>query len=155
MEKINLKLSEILSLLDEIYGVQNQNTGEVIMEGLLKQNFTMGVKYRLNNLGEKLLAEGKIINTLYTELIQKYGEVDEEGRSFIKPSTRIEDGVDENNEPKFRFEPNPNFALFQKEYDSLFNETKEIEYKPFSLSLFADLQTKEHYPIFQRLIEAE
>jgi hypothetical protein len=71
MHKITLKLSDILSLKTEIYGFINSGTHEVLSEGLIRQKLSLPCKYWLNDLGKKLLAEEKAIESLHNELVIK------------------------------------------------------------------------------------
>jgi uncharacterized protein with HEPN domain len=79
MEKISLKLGDILQLESEINGYTNPNTGDQVLKGFLKQNLSIILKYELSELGETLSKERKKIETLRDELIQKYGETDNNG----------------------------------------------------------------------------
>jgi hypothetical protein len=132
MERIKLKLSEILLLKTEIYGLQNQGTGESLTKGLLKQELPYLVKYWLYNLGDKVIMEENIINRLRDELVLKYGEIDTNGNTTIPISIESVE-VLQNGTEKKSYKVNPNFVEFQKEYNIILNEEKEIEYKPFKL----------------------
>lgn len=153
MEKIKLKLSEILSLKSEIYGMQNNSTGEVLSKGLLKQELPYYVKYWLHNLGNTITEQDTLINKIREELIVKYGETDANGSTSI--SISIEDGFDvlEDGTQKPKYVVNPKFLEFQREFEKLLNEEKDIEYKPFKLSDLEKMTTDEFYPIFNKLIE--
>lgn len=155
METIKLKLSEILSLKSEIYGVQNTSTGEVVTKGLLKQELPYYVKYWLHNLGNVVTEQDTLINKLREELIQKYGETDANGS--ISVAFSIEDGFDvaEDGTQKPKYIVNPKFIEFQSEFEKVLNEEKEIEYKPFKLSDLEKMTTDEFYPVLNKLIEKE
>jgi hypothetical protein len=47
-----------------------------------------------------------------------------------------------------------NFLEFNKEYDTLLNEVKELEYRPFELSELASIETEANYDVFFKLIKA-
>ena len=47
-----------------------------------------------------------------------------------------------------------NFIEFNKEYDTLLNEVKELEYRPFELSELASIETEANYDVFFKLIKA-
>jgi hypothetical protein len=113
METVKLKLSEILSLKSEIYGMQNNSTGEVLSKGLLKQELPYYVKYRLHNLGNVITEQDTLINKIREELIVKYGETDVNGSTSI--SISIEDGFDvaEDGTQKPKYVVNPKFLEFQ------------------------------------------
>jgi len=133
MNKITLKLYEILLLKDEIYGIPNKN-----IEGLLKQEIPYPVKYWIHDLGKKILGENEIITKLHNELVIKYGD----DTSTVQP-TITENG---------QITVNPKFTEFKAEYNALINEEKEIEYKPFKLEDLKDMKTKEYYSTFNKLI---
>jgi hypothetical protein len=155
MEKIELTLEEIVRLKAEIYGTQNQQTGEVLTEGLLKQEIPHSVKYWIHKTGETATTEETIVNKLRDELILKYGETDEAGNTSI--SVSVDAGVEtaEDGTEKKLFKLNPKFIEFQKELDDILLQKKEIEYKPFKLDSFDKMTTKEDYPVFNKLIVAE
>jgi len=155
METIKLKLSEVLSLKSEIYGAQNPSTGEFSTKGLLKQELPYSVKYWLHNLGNKVTAEETVINKLRDELILKYGDTNADGSTGV--SVSVEDGVEvlEDSTERKLFKINPKFIEFQKEFEAVLNEEKEIEYKPFKLDDFEKMVTDEDYPMLQKFIVAE
>jgi hypothetical protein len=155
MEKIELTLDEILKLKTEIYGTQNQQTGEQLTEGLLKQEIPHPVKYWIHKIGDISSAEEVIVSKLRDELISKYGETDANGNIGI--SVSIEAGVEtaEDGTEKKLFKVNPKFIEFQKEFEAILLQKKEIEYKPFKLTDFNKMTTKEDYPTFNKMIVAE
>ena len=124
MEKITLKLGDILQLESEINGYTNPNTGDQVLKGFLKQNLSIILKYELSELGETLTKERKKIETLRDELIQKYGETDDNGGVMVK---MVFEEKDENGEV-ISTVINPKYVEFDKEYGTLLNQNKEIEY---------------------------
>ena len=52
-------------------------------------------------------------------------------------------------------ENNPTFAEFQKEFNALLNEERELEHKAFKLEDFEDVQSEGSYSTFFKLIKAE
>jgi len=123
MEKITLNLGEILQLESEINGFVNQNNGQVIYEGFLKQKLPIILKYDLNDVSAKLLEEKKLIEKVKDELITKYGEKTDDGIA-IKPFDDILDG--EGNVTARQY--NENFIKFTNEYNQfLEDKSKEIE----------------------------
>jgi hypothetical protein len=143
MHTIQLTLSEILLLKNEIYGSINPSTGNVLQKGLVNQNIPIKIKYWLNVLGEKVKYEDKIIKQLYDELGYKYGELDESGNLILNPTIKQEDES---------FKVNPNFLEFQNEYSNLLQTLKELEFTPFLLSDIEQLIFEENYPIFNKFI---
>lgn len=155
MEKISLKLFEFLNLEAEINGLINQQTGETISKGLLGEKLNMITKYWITDLNKRLTSEKESINKLRDELIMKYGSTDEQGGYQLSPSIKKEDGVDEDGNPKYKTEPNPDFFEFQKEYNDLLNQERELEYKPFKIEDFAQVETEGNYQTFFQLIKFE
>lgn len=140
MKKIELKLSEIIILKDEIYGNSQKN-----IKGLINQELPYSFKYWLHDLGKKVLYEDDIISKIHDELVIKYGTINENGTYTIHPT------VIENKKTII----NPKFIEFNKEYSLLLEEVKELEYKPFKLKDLNNLQTDEYYYIFDKLISDE
>ena len=149
MEKISLKLHEILTLEAELNGAKNQQTGEVTLKGLANQKLGIVTKYHINELSKKVQAEKESIDKLREELIKKLG-TEEDGQIFIKMYDEVKD--EEGNVVSRSL--TENFVEFNTEYDKLLNEEKELEYRPFELSELASVETEENYDIFFKLIKA-
>ena len=149
MEKISLKLHEILTLDAELNGAKNQQTGEVTIKGLANEKLSLVVKYHMNELSKKVAAEKQSVETLREELIKKLG-TEEDGQVFIKMYDEV---LDEEGNIVSR-SLTENFLEFNKEYDTLLNEVKELEYRPFELSELASIETEENYEVFFKLIKA-
>jgi len=149
MEKISLKLHEILTLDAELNGAKNQQTGEVTIKGLANEKLSLVVKYHMNELSKKVAVEKQSVETLREELIKKLG-TEEDGQVFIKMYDEVKD--EEGNIVSRSL--TENFLEFNKEYDTLLNEVKELEYRPFELSELASVETEENYDIFFKLIKA-
>jgi hypothetical protein len=149
MEKISLKLHEILTLEAELNGSKNQQTGEVTLKGLANQKLGIVTKYHINELSKKVLTEKESIDKLREELIKKLG-TEEDGQIFIKMYDEVKD--EEGNIVSRSL--TENFVEFNTEYDKLLNEEKELEYRPFELSELASVETEENYDIFFKLIKA-
>ena len=149
MEKISLKLHEILTLDAELNGAKNQQTGEVTIKGLANEKLSLVVKYHMNELSKKVAVEKQSVETLREELIKKLG-TEEDGQVFIKMYDEV---LDEEGNIVSR-SLTENFLEFNKEYDTLLNEVKELEYRPFELSELASIETEENYEVFFKLIKA-
>jgi rRNA maturation protein Rpf1 len=149
MEKISLKLHEILTLDAELNGAKNQQTGEVTIKGLANEKLSLVVKYHMNELSKKVAAEKQSVETLREELIKKLG-TEEDGQVFIKMYDEV---LDEEGNIVSR-SLTENFLEFNKEYDTLLNEVKELEYRPFELSELASIETEANYDVFFKLIKA-
>ena len=149
MEKISLKLHEILTLEAELNGAKNQQTGEVTLKGLANQKLGIVTKYHINELSKKVQTEKESIDKLREELIKKLG-TEEDGQIFIKMYDEVKD--EEGNVVSRSL--TENFLEFNKEYDTLLSEVKELEYRPFELSELASIETEANYDVFFKLIKA-
>lgn len=140
MQTTKITLQEIYGLESELFGLTNQS-GEVLMKGILSQNLSLKNRYWLSRLGESIQAEKKAVDTLRDQLIKELGEVDENGNYSLQPM------VDE--------KVNPNFVKFQEELSALLKEEKEITHAVFTLEQFESLETSEHYPVFMKFLTVE
>jgi hypothetical protein len=150
MEKISLKLGEILQLESEINGFNNPETGEQIYKGFLKQNLSIILKYELTELGETLSKERKKVEKLRDELIVKYGEENESGSVMVK---MVFEEKDENGEV-ISTVINPKYIEFDNEYGTLLNQEKEIEYPEITKEDLREAgKTNDKYTILFKLIK--
>jgi hypothetical protein len=149
MEKISLKLHEFLTLEAELFGVKNQQTGEVTSKGLLNEKLSLVSKFWLNELGKKVASEKESVEKLREELIKKLG-TEEEGQVFIKMYDEVKD--EEGNTVSRSL--TSNFIEFNQEYEKLLSEEKELEYRAFDLSELANVETEGNLNVFFKLIKA-
>ena len=149
MEKISLKLHEFLTLEAELFGVKNQQTGEVTSKGLLNEKLSLVAKFWLNELGKKVASEKESVEKLREELIKKLG-TEEEGQVFIKMYDEVKD--EEGNTVSRSL--TSNFIEFNQEYEKLLSEEKELEYRPFDLSELANVETEGNLNVFFKLVKA-
>ena len=149
MEKISLKLNEFLTLETELFGVKNQQTGEVTSKGLLNEKLSLVAKFWLNELGKKVASEKESVEKLREELIKKLG-TEEEGQVFIKMYDEVKD--EEGNTVSRSL--TSNFIEFNQEYEKLLSEEKELEYRPFDLSELANVETEGNLNVFFKLVKA-
>ena len=108
----------------EINGYVNPQDGTEVYKGFTKQNLSIILKYELKELGEVLKAERTKVESLRDELILKYGEQDENGGTLVKMYNETKD--DEGNVISRMV--NPSYIEFDKEYGTLLDQEKEIEY---------------------------
>jgi hypothetical protein len=148
MEKISLKLHEFLTLEAELFGVKNQQTGEVTSKGLLNEKLSLVSKFWLNELGKKVAAEKESVEKLREELIKKLG-TEEEGQVFIKMYDEVKD--EEGNTVSRSL--TSNFIEFNQEYEKLLSEEKELEYRSFDLSELANVETEGNLNVFFKLVK--
>ena len=148
MEKISLKLHEFLTLETELFGVKNQQTGEVTSKGLLNEKLSLVAKFWLNELGKKVASEKERVEKLREELIKKLG-TEEEGQVFIKMYDEVKD--EEGNTVSRSL--TSNFIEFNQEYEKLLSEEKELEYRPFDLSELANVETEGNLNVFFKLVK--
>lgn len=122
MEKVKLSLKDALQLESELNGLVNQQTGEIIYDGFLKQNLSIIKKYELKETVEFLQNERKKVDELRNELIKKYGKDDGKGGLSVVMLDEVlnDEGVVVSR--KF----NENYLEFDKEYAELLK--KEVEF---------------------------
>jgi hypothetical protein len=162
MEKISLKLFEFYNLDAELNGLSNQQTGEKIASGLIQEKLSLVTKYWLTELGKKVAAEKASVEELKNDLIKKYGKEDDKGGISIP---MVIEEMDSEGEPKKDVDKdgnwftkkviNPDFQLFEKEFNDLLQTEKELEYKAFTLEDFEKVETSENYGTFFKLIKIE
>ena len=150
MEKITLKLHEFYALEEELNGVSNNQTGEVIAKGLLSEKIKLTTKYWLSDLNKKVAAEKESVEKLKEELIKKHGETDESGNISIPMYINI--ATNEEGEIVSR-EVNPKFVEFQTDFNTLLGEERELEHHSFKLEEFENVETDGVYSTFFKLIK--
>ena len=152
MEKITLKLAEFYQLDAELNGVTNQQTGDKLANGLLNEKVKLTTKYWLTDLSKKVTAEKEAVEKVKNELIQKHGEADESGNISIP--LYINEQTDEEGKVVSR-EINPKFVEFQNEFNTLLEETRELEHKGFKLEELESVESADNYPVFFKLIKVD
>jgi hypothetical protein len=150
MENVTLKLQEFYQLEAELNGVTNQQTGEVVSKGLLSERVKLTTKYWLADLAKKVATEKESIDKLREELVKKYG-VEENGSISIP--IYINEVVDDETKEVVSREVNPNFVSFQNDFNSLLQEERELEYHPFKLEEFENVETDGVYVTFFKLVQ--
>jgi N-methylhydantoinase B/oxoprolinase/acetone carboxylase alpha subunit len=150
MEKVTLKLQEYYQLNSELNGFTNQQTGETVSKGLLSERVKLTTKYWLADLAKKIAAEKESIDKLREELIKKYG-VEENGG--INIPIYINEVIDDETKEVVSREINPNFVSFQNDFNALLQEERELEYHPFKLEEFENVETEGVYITFFKLVE--
>jgi hypothetical protein len=150
MGNITLKLQEFYQLEAELNGVTNQQTGEVLAKGLLSEKIKLTTKYWLTDLVKKIATEKDSIDKLREELVKKYG-VEENGSISIP--IYINEVVDDETKEVVSREVNPNFVSFQNDFNSLLQEERELEYHPFKLEEFENVETDGVYVTFFKLVQ--
>jgi len=150
MENVTLKLQEFYQLEAELNGVTNQQTGEVVAKGLLSERVKLTTKYWLADLAKKVATEKESIDKLREELVKKYG-VEENGSISIP--IYINEVIDDETKEVVSREVNPNFVSFQNDFNSLLQEERELEYHPFKLEEFENVETDGVYVTFFKLVQ--
>lgn len=152
MEKSKFKLGDVLQLESEINGFVNQETGERIYEGFLKQNLSIILKYELTELSEVLSKERRKVDGLRDDLIKKHGEEDEKGGILVKMFNEVKD--DEGNVISKVI--NPKYIDFDKEYGELLNTEIDLEYPEITKEDLKEAgKSKDKYQVLFRLIKKE
>lgn len=150
MEKITLKLGEILQLESEINGLVDPETRAVIYEGFSRQNLSILLKYELSDLATVLKAEKTKIETLRDELVKKYGEEDGKGGIMVKMHNEVKDA--EGNVTGQVL--NPQYIKFDEEYGTLLNQDKEIEYPEITKDDLKEAgKSKDKYQVLFKLVK--
>lgn len=124
MEKVKLSLKDALQLESELNGLVNQQTGEIIYEGFLKQNLSIIKKYELKETVEFLQNERKKVNELKDELIKKYGKEDANGGLSVMMFDEVLNDKGEVVSRKF----NERYLEFDKEYAELLKNEVEFDF---------------------------
>lgn len=150
MQKVTLKIYEILSLDAELNGLSEPQTGKVLVEGLLNKDLKLSIKYWLNDLSEKVAKEKERVEKIRDEMVKKFGTQNQEGSIFIP--IYINQVLDEQGK-MISGDLNPDYTKFQTEYQSLLEESVDIEYKQFKLSDFENLVLKDIPKTFFKLLE--
>ena len=151
MEKVTLKLHEFYALEAELNGVTNRQTGEILAKGLLNEKIKLTTKYWLHDLSKKVSAEKESVEKLKEELIKKYGTTDTDGNVSIP--MYINEVIDEETKEIVSRDVNPDFVKFQKDFNGLLEEDRELEYKGFKLEEFDNVETDGNYSTFFKLIK--
>lgn len=152
MEKSKFKLGDVLQLESEINGFVNQETGERIYEGFLKQNLSIILKYELTELSEVLSKERRKVDGLRDDLIKKHGEEDDKGGILVKMFNEVKDA--EGN--VINKVINPKYVEFDKEYGELLNTEIDLEYPEITKEDLKEAgKSKDKYQVLFRLIKKE
>jgi hypothetical protein len=150
MEKIKLSLKDALQLESELNGLMNQQTGEIIYEGFLKQNLSIIKKYELKETVEFLQNERKKVNELKDELIKKHGEDDGKGGLMVKTFDEVLD--DKGNVIGRKY--NEKYLAFDKEYAELLKNEIEFEITEVTKEdLIRAGETQDDYIILFKLVK--
>lgn len=149
MEKLNLKLFEIRDLNAEINGLVNVQTGEKVKKGLLDEKLSMTQKYWISDLGKKAKTLVDEVEPLRNELITKHGSKTSEETIEVLPWIEEKEGEETVKKP------NPKFFEFEKEYSELFNQEREVEYKPFFIEDFDEVKSENDYPVFRKFCKSK
>ena len=151
MEKITLKLGDILQLESEINGFVDPQSGTQVFEGFTKQNLSIILKYELTELSDTLKAERTKVDSLRDELIKKHGEDDGKGGIMVK--MYINEIKDENDKV-IGGDINPQYMLFDQEYGTLLTQEKEIEYPEITKEDLKEAgKSKDKYQVLFKLIK--
>ena len=152
MEKITLKLGDVLQLESEINGFTDPQTGEVVYEGFTKQNLSIILKYELSDFSTILKGERSKVEVLRDELIKKYGEEDGSGGILVKMRNDVKDA--EGNVTGSVI--NPQYLEFDKEYGTLLNQEIELEHPEIKLQDLKEAgKSKDKYQVLFKLVKKE
>ena len=149
MKNLTVKLFEIYSLQSELNGLINQQNGEKIKSGILDEEIGLVAKYWINQLNDIVNAEAKTLDTQREELIKKYGTADDQGGVSLQMVIKEMD-----KDGKEVSKINPNFSEFNKEFNELLGQEKELSYHPIKLDALKDVKSGNNYPTFFKFVEA-
>ena len=153
MEKIKLKLGEVLQLESEINGYVDPKNGEVVFEGFTKQNLSIILKYELSDFSSVLKSERTKVDGLRDELIKKHGEDDGNGGIMVKMYSKE---IKDENDVIIGGEYNPKYLEFDKEYGTLLNQEIELEYPEITKDDLKEAgKSKDKYQVLFKLIKKE
>jgi len=162
MEKVTLKLYEFYNLEAELNGLVNQQTGEKIASGLLAEKLSMVTKYWLSDLAKKVAAEKESIEKLKEELIKKHGKEDDKGGISIPMAIEELDAdgnpvksTDADGNEVTKRVVNPAYLEFEKEFNDLLQQERDVEYNAFKLADFSAVETAQNYNTFFKLVSVE
>jgi hypothetical protein len=149
MQKVTLKIYEILALDVELNGYTDPQSGKLLAEGILSRDLKLTVKYWLSDLSDKVSKEKEKISKLREEIIKKFGTQDENGGVYIPMYVNQ---VFDDEGKMVSGDVNPTYESFQKEYQLLLDETVELEYKELNLSDIEGVTLKDTPRVFFKLI---
>jgi hypothetical protein len=162
MEKVTLKLYEFYNLEAELNGLVNQQTGEKIASGLLSEKLSMVTKYWLSDLAKKIATEKESIEKLKEELIKKHGKEDDKGGISIPMAIEELDAdgntvksTDADGNEVTKRVVNPAYLEFEKEFNDLLQQERDVEYNAFKLVDFSAVETSQNYNTFFKLVSVE
>src|SRR6056300_1745357 len=142
-----LTIDQILQLDAEINGFTNPQTGDVVYEGFVKQPLSILLKYELTELSNTLKEEREKVDSLRNELIEKYGESNEDGSIQISPT------IEEKKGKKTETVRNPKYVEFVEEYNKLLQKEIEVSHPEITKEDLIDAgKTKDQYNILFKLV---
>lgn len=144
MAKIKLKISEVYQLNQELLGIQNQETGERVSNGILSAELSLVTKFKLTDLVSNISKYVESVDNLRNGLVEQYGELNQEtGQKVLSFFIKDKDG----NEIF-----NPSMEKFNKEMEDLY--VQEVEVDVFDIRIEdLDFKTNEIYPIMFDVIK--
>ena len=152
MEKVAFKLIDFYSLQTEINGAFNQQANQLIIRGLLNESIKLSTKIKITDLLKKVQAEIEVLMSKRNELVEKYGEKQEDGTSVLSPFINVQ--TNEQGEVVSR-EDNPKFIEFQQEFQQALQEEKGFEFEPFTKEDLEGFYTEFNYTQFYKLVKLD
>jgi hypothetical protein len=152
MKTVSLELNEVLSLEVELAGISNQQTGEVLIEGLLSKELNFSLKYHLDKIYKQVVEEKKVIEQFRQDLIKKFGEESEEGEVSVPCLINLKKDKEGN---VVSGDPNPKFQEFSKEFEEFLKTKTEIRVKELTLADFTDVKLKSAPTVLFSLLDEE
>lgn len=150
MATVKLKVIQARELQRELYGFADEK-GNVVLKGLLAQNISAALKFKLLKLGKQIQSELESVEEQRTDLIKKYGKtVKRDGQEVLEIQQ-----MKLNKKGESTGEVTEEFTKFVEEFNALMNT--DTEYLATKLTVEdLDFKTDEVYPlIFDFLVEQE
>jgi hypothetical protein len=116
----------------------------------------------LSDLAKKIAAEKESIEKLKEELIKKHGKEDDKGGISIPMAIEELDAdgnavksTDADGNEVTKRVVNPAYLEFEKEFNELLQQERDVEYNAFKLADFAAVETAQNYNTFFKLVSVE
>jgi len=153
MKKVTLTLKDVLELDVELTGLINQQTGEVIVEGLLSKELDLVIKYHLEKVAKQTAEQKQHVEKLRENLIKLYGQK-EENDGWSLP-IYINEVKDEDGRITSA-EMNPSYIKFQEDFSKLLNETVDIYVKALTIDeVLSGVKSKSYPKVLFSLLEED
>jgi hypothetical protein len=143
MEAVKIKYGHLNELFYELSGMKDPKTGEIFTKGIMNQKLKFKTKFFLNEILEEVTAQKEKVDAAVKELMEKYGELTEDGSALYIPEKISQDGEDI---------INPNVEKFNKDISDFLNSWVEIKQPDLTIDDFDGIETDENYTMLFKFI---